>query len=118
VTIHTDSVSEAIPTTVLLYHIGTAGETKDYILTDGSITYFERKLRSSFEFALIDNLGTGSIRISYNRPALDLSNYTNGAKTLKTGDSFYIEEIITSLKIYFVQNSAIEIVLKSAKQGV
>jgi hypothetical protein len=107
--------SEAMPTTVILYYSGTAGETKQFNFLDGSITYYEKILRNSFSYTLIDNIGTGSIRVSYNRPTLDISNYVNGAKTLKTQDTFYIEEEISYLTIYFIQNSNIEIVLKSAK---
>jgi len=110
--------SEAIPTTTILHHSGTAGETKTFLFTDGSISYFDRTLKNSFEFMLIDNISTGSIRVTYNHPELDLTDYIDGAKTLRANDSLYIEEIITSLKIYFIQNSIVEIVLKSAKEGV
>ena len=110
--------SEAIPTTTLLQCSGLAGETRTFIFTDGSIAYFDRIIRNSFEFTLFDNLGAGSVRVTYNHPELDLSTYIDGAKTLKSGDSLYIEEIITSVKIYFIQSSIVEIVLKSAKEGV
>ena len=114
--VQTNPLSEEIPTTVLLAHSGNAGTTKEYNFLDGSIKYFERTLRNSFDYTMIDNIGNGLVRISYNRPAIDISNYTDGAKTMKSGDSFYIgDEAVSSLKIYFVENSTVEVVLKSDK---
>ena len=105
--------TDRMPTTVLLFHAGSAGETKEYIFTDKSITYFEYKIANSFDYVMIDNCGVGDIRISYNRPALDITNYTNGAKTLSTKEAFYVEEAIWYIKIYFITDSVVEIILKS-----
>ena len=105
----------SIPTTVLLAYSGTAGETKEYTFTDGSIRYFDTSLRNSFAYVMIDNFGTGLIRISYNQPARTITDYVDGAKTLKAGDSFYIEESIWYIKIYFIGSSTVELVLKSDK---
>jgi len=106
---------ESMPTTIILTHTGNSGDTKSYNFIDGSIRYYESVLKNAFTYTLFDNMGDGRVRISYNRPALDLSNYINGAKTLKSGDSLYIEETISNIKIYFIEDSTIEIILKSAK---
>jgi len=109
------SPSEKMPTIVLLAAMGSVGSIKEYNLIDGSITYFERTLRNSFSYTMIDNIGAGEIRVTYNRPALSINTYTNGAKTLKSGDSLYVEEDVWHIKIYFVQDSTVELVLKSDK---
>jgi len=109
------SPSEKQPTIVLLATGGAVGSTVQYNLIDGSITYFERILRNSFSYTMIDNIGSGEIRVTYNRPSIDITNYTNGAKTLKAGDSLYVEENVWHIKIYFIQDSTVELVLKSDK---
>ena len=109
------SPSEVMPTTIFLAHSASAGSTKEYNFIDGSIKYFESKLKNSFKYTMIDNIGSGIIRISYNRPSLDITGYTDGAKTLKSGDSMYLEESVWFVKIYYVENSIVELVLKSDK---
>lgn len=108
-------MGQELPTTVLLTTTGVAGETIDYIFTDGSIKYYESVLKNAFSYTMIDNLGSGMIRVSYNRPYLDTSDYIDGAKTLRTWDSLYIEEEISNIKIYFVEDSIVELILKSDK---
>jgi hypothetical protein len=107
--------SEKMPTIALLATSGVAGSIKEYNFTDGSITYFERIFKSAFSYTMIDNIGSGEIRVTYNRPALSINTYTDGAKTLKSGDSLYVEEDVWHIKIYFVQDSTVELVLKSDK---
>lgn len=109
------SPSEKMPTLTLLATSGMAGEIREFNFINGSITYYERVLRSAFSYTMIDNIGTGEIRVTYNRPALSLTTYINGSKTLKAGDSLYVEEDVWHIKIYFVQDSTVELVLKSDK---
>ncbi len=108
--------SENMPTVVLLYGTGSPGQVKDFKFTDGSIRYFERILKNSFTYVLIDNIGTGKVRITYNRPELDISNYMDGAKTLRAGDSIYLEEDVWHIKVFFIESSTVELVLKSDKE--
>ena len=109
------SPTENMPTVVLLAHTGTAGTTQEYNLIDGSIKYYERTLKNSFDFTMIDNIGAGQIRVTYNRPAIDITDYTDGAKTLRSGDSLYLEDSVWNIKIYFIQDSTVELILKSDK---
>jgi hypothetical protein len=109
--------TEAMPSTVLFSHVGTAGETKEYKFTDSSVRYFETVLKTAFQYTLFDNVGTGLIRVSYNRPYLEMTEYTDGAKTLRGGDSFYVEEAVWYIKVYFIENSTVELVLKSTKDS-
>ena len=108
-------MSNTLPTLVLLSYTGIADETKEYNFVDGSITYFEFVLKNAFDYVLVDNIGSGLVRVSYNRLALDITNYTNGAKTLKSNDSLYMEETVWNIKLFFVQSSTIEIILKSTE---
>ena len=110
------SPSEAMPTTIFLACSGLAGTTKEYTFTNSSIVYFENVIANSFDYLMLDNLGSGLIRISYNRPSLDITSYTNGAKTLKSGDSLYLEESIWFLKILFIEDSTVELIMKSGKE--
>jgi len=107
--------AEVMPTAIFLVNVASAGVTKEYNFINGSVKYFEKKLKNSFDYTLIDNIGSGSVRISYNRPSLNITGYVNGAKTLKSGDSIYIEEPVWYLKIYYIENSTVELVLKSDK---
>lgn len=107
--------SAPINTIVLLSVSGTAGQTIGYNFKDKSIRYFEYVLDQSFTYTLVDNIGTGSIRISYNRPSLEISTSTDGSKTLKAGDSIYIEESIWHINIYYIENSTVELILKNDK---
>jgi hypothetical protein len=99
--------------TVLLALTGTAAEKYDFNFLNGSITYFDRELQQSFEYVLVDNIGTGSIRIAFNRLGMTLTNSINGAKTLKTNDSLYIQDSIQNLSIYFIDDSTVELILIS-----
>jgi len=110
-----NSPSEKMPTLVLLTTSAAAGEVKSFKFTDGSIRYYERILKNSFLYVMIDNIGSGEIRVTYNRPELDLITYIDGSKTLKAGDSLYVEEEVWHVKIYFIQDSIVELVLKSDK---
>lgn len=97
----------------LLYDIGTAGIAKLLRFDDGSINYLGAFLKQNFMYLLIDNIGTGSIRISFNKPTLDISSSKNGAKTLKAGDSLYIEDDVWCVNIYYIENSEVELVLRN-----
>ena len=109
------SPTDKMPTTVLLVHAGVIAEIVDFNFIDGSVVYNGREVKNAFDFTLFDNIGNGVIRITYNSPSKDITSYVNGAKTLKAGDSFYIEEEIKNVKIYFVEASIVELVLKSEK---
>ena len=109
------SASEKMPTTIILVASGIAGEELNYNLIDGSIQYYEATLKNSFSFVLFDNIGTGLVRVSYNRPYIHLEDYVNGAKTMQSGDSFSIVDDVTFIKIYFIADSVVEMVLKSDK---
>lgn len=111
------SASEKMPTLVFLSHVGSIDETMNFTFTDGSIRYFERIIKNAFDYTLVDNVGTGKIRVSYNRPNLNITEYSNGAKTLKAGDSIYIEDEVWNIKILFLESSIIELVLKSDKNN-
>jgi len=94
---------------------GTATTYSDFNTKDGSIDYFGTHLRQAFDYTLIDNLGGGLIRVCYNKPEYDLTNYAIGAKTLKAGDALYIEEEVWHLRIYYIVPSIVELVFKSDK---
>jgi hypothetical protein len=93
------------------------GDYSDVSLNDGSINYFGITIKQTFQYVLIDNIGTGNIRICYNKPGYNLSTSVIGSKTLKSGDSLYIEEEIWHLRIYYITPSTVEFVLKSDKDG-
>lgn len=97
--------------TILLSTTGTSTGVYEYNFLDGSITYFERNIKQSFEYVLIDNIGTGSIRICFNKLGLNMSSPVNGAKTLKGGDTLYIQDSIRNVGIYFIESSTVELVL-------
>lgn len=99
--------------TVFLAQTGAAAETFEFNFLDGSIYYFDRDLKQSFEYVLVDNIGTGSIRLAFNRLGMTLTSSINGAKTLRSGDSLYIQDSIQNLSLYFIESSAIELILIS-----
>jgi predicted chitinase len=99
--------------TVFLAQTGVAAENYELNFLNESISYFDRELQQSFEYVLVDNIGTGSIRIAFNRLGMTLTNSINGAKTLRAGDSLYIQDSIQNLSIYFIENSIVELVLIS-----
>ena len=93
---------------------GNAGEYLNINFMDGSVQYFDTALKQAFDYVLVDNIGEGQIRVMHNRLYDDLINPAVGAKTLKASDSIYIEEEVKSLRIYFIESSTIELVLKTA----
>lgn len=97
--------------TVLLSYTGAIGETVSLNFLDDSITYFNRTINQSFEDILIDNIGEGQTRVSFNKPGMVLTSSIAGAKTLKTGDNIYVQESIRSLDIYFIEVSTVELIL-------
>jgi len=103
---------------VILSNTGTIGTYRTYTFNNGSIDYLGSILNQSFRYVLIDNIGTGSIRVTYNRPDYDISSSVDGAKTLSSGDSLYIEEAIWCIRIYFISNSTVELVLNSDKETI
>jgi|SRR5271157_76270 len=82
---------------------------------DGSINYFGTNLKQTFRYVLVDNIGTGKIRISYNRPDMGITTPVIGSKTLSSLDSIYLEEDIWDITIYFIEASTVEIVAKAFK---
>jgi len=109
------SPSEKMPTLVFLTVSEVAGTDTNFNFIDGSIRYYERILKNAFSYVMIDNIGNGTIRVTYNRPYLDLTTYIDGAKTLKAGDALYVEEDVQNIKIHFIEDSIVEMVLKSDK---
>lgn len=98
--------------TILLAHTGTVGSTKTYTFNNNSLNYFNTRINQSFEYVLIDNIGTGRVRISFIK-GLTLSSPINGTKTLRSGDNIYIEDSISYVAIYFIEDSQVELVLIS-----
>jgi len=109
------SLTETMPTTILLSCENVAGSYISYDFINGSLRYLGKKIKNSFDYIIIDNIGIGKIRIAYNQPSLLLSSSIDGSKTLKSGDIFYIEDTIWHINIYFIEDSNVEIVLKSDK---
>ena len=97
--------------TIFLVYTETSTGQVDLDFTDGSITYFDRDIKQSFEYVMIDNIGSGQVRISFNRPGMTLVNPINGAKTLKSGDILHLQNSIRNLSIYFIGSSTIELIL-------
>ncbi len=56
------STLERVPTTVILTCSSSTGLEVNYDFLDGSITYGDVKLRNSFDYMLIDNIGVGIIQ--------------------------------------------------------
>lgn len=90
---------------------GVACTYADFNFRDGSIDYFNTHIKQSFNYTLIDNIGTGSIRVCYNRPGYDLSTSVTGSKTLRSLDSLYLDEDIWHIRIYYIEASTVELVL-------
>jgi len=103
-----------IQKTLFLVQVGSTstGYTLDF--TNGSITYFDVEIRQSFEYVLVDNIGDGEVRVAFNRKGMDLTSAINGAKTLKSLDSLYIQDSIETLSMYFIGASTLELVLISS----
>jgi hypothetical protein len=100
-----------IISTVFLVQQGTSTGFYELNFLDGSITYFDKTIKQTFEYLLIDNIGLGSVRVAFNRLGLSLTQPTNGAKTLRPGDSLYIQDYVRNLSIYFIDTSIVELVL-------
>lgn len=90
-----------------------AGNYTKYNFLDGSFTYLGMNIKQEFNYFLIDNIGTGSIRFCINRPDISMVVPVYGAKTLKPGDAIYFEENVWHISIYYAENSSVEIILKS-----
>lgn len=99
--------------TIFLTQDGTSTGFHEFNFMDGSINYFGKILKQSFEYVLIDNIGTGQIRVSFNRLGIDLSSPTNGAKTLRGGDTLFIQDSTRNISLYFIESSTVELVLIS-----
>lgn len=84
------------------------GETAIFNFLDGSISYFGSPIKKSIYHILVDNLGVGNVRMSI-RSGLDLSSSITGAKTVKAGQSLYINDDIDYLEIYFLTSSTVEL---------
>jgi hypothetical protein len=102
---------------MLVTSSGIPGTYSDFNLKDGSINYFNNYLKQTFQYTLIDNIGTGRIRICYNKPYYDISSSKMGSKMLRSLDSIYLEEDIWHIRIYYIDPSAVEIVLTSAERA-
>lgn len=98
--------------TLLLADSGTAGTSKKYKFSDGSLIYLGYTIKQNFSYLLIDNIGDGSIRFSINRPDINMSVPVYGAKTLLSKDSIYLQEDVWGITIYYVEDSSVELVLK------
>ena len=95
----------------LLYAVtGTTGTYQAINFRGKSIVYFDIPIDQTYDHVLIDNIGTGDIRIAL-RPGLVLTDPIIGAKTLKAGDSLYVSERIEHITIYFIQTSTVELIL-------
>lgn len=107
------SSDNQIEKTLFLTDIGVVGDTNEYDFISGDIFYFKKNINQSFEHILIDNIGTGSIRIAFNKLGLEMVNPITGAKTLKAGDTFFVDNNIRQLSIYYIDDSIVELVLIS-----
>jgi len=97
---------------------GSAGETHTLNFADGSITYYGKKLTQSFSYVMVDNIGSGSVRVSFDLSEIDLTNPIAGAKTLLSRDTLHIEELVEIVKIYFIEASTVEIAALLDTQGI
>ena len=110
------SPNDRLFATAILARSGPAKTYLDLNLLDGSILYLGNPVTQDFKYILVDNIGAGSIRVTYNRPSDDLSSLIDGAKTLFTLNSMYIEDKVWHLRIYFITSSQVEIVMISDKE--
>lgn len=100
---------------VLLSISGNAGEYQNVNFIDGSYTYLGYKLQNAFEYILLDNIGSGLVRFTYNRPDYNITTSVDGSKSLKSLDTIYFDEEIWHVRIYFEEASTVEILCKSLK---
>ena len=110
------SPSDRQHTMILLARSASAGEYVDLVFNDESLSYLGKKVAQDFRYVLIDNTGNGSIRVAYNEPNRNLTAPADGAKTLFSLNSLYIEEKVESIRIYFIADSSVELVLLSDKK--
>jgi hypothetical protein len=96
---------------------GAAGTSQTLNFIDGSIRYYGKQLNHAFSYILIDNIGDGSIRVALDMPNIDMSTSVNGSKTLLSRDTMHIYDPISTISIYFVATSTVEIVGFSDKDG-
>lgn len=97
--------------TLFLVQEGSATELHLLDFLEGGIEYYGKTIKQSFEYVLIDNIGSGEIRIAFNILGMDLSNPIKGAKTLRAGDSLYIQDSVRNVSLYFLQDSIVELVV-------
>ena len=100
--------------TVFLTEVGAAGETKVINFKNGSRTYMSRPLAESFRQMLVDNVGFGEVKFTYNHMFYKISEVNiDGAKTLKSGDVMTVVDDggIDFIQIHFIMDSTIEIAL-------
>lgn len=96
---------------LLADHSNTAGVTNEFAFNNETVQYFNYKLQQTFDSLFIDNTGDGDIRITFNKPGLNMTSPANGAKTLKAGESIYIEETIWQVGIYYIAPTTVELIL-------
>lgn len=112
-TVNNQSPIDSQITMALLVGSGIAGTYSTFNFLDASIHYFGVSMKQTFQYTLIDNIGTGEIRVCYNKPEYTLTNPIIGSKTLSSKDSMYIEEDVFSIRVYYITASTVELVLKS-----
>jgi hypothetical protein len=103
--------SSEVSKTYIINDTGLAGEYHSLNLTDGSIKYFKAPIAHTFTSILVDNIGTGSVKISFNAPFFIIDSTTTNAKTLKPNDTLSISDNIEHIGIYYIANSTIEFIL-------
>ncbi len=101
-------IDRVVPTILYVVESST-GSYSEINFLNGSIQYFDRSVKQSYDNILIDNIGSGDIRVSF-RPGLELTSAVIGAKTISSGDSLFIQDIINYIRIYFISSSIVEIV--------
>lgn len=101
------------PNVILADSAVDSGTIKEFDFNNGTVPYFDFKIRQNFQYVLFDNRGPGMIRVCYNRPSLPMQNPINGAKTLGPGEALYIEEDIWHIGIHYLNASSVEIILKA-----
>jgi hypothetical protein len=103
---------------VILATSSGAAQYVNYNFLNGSINYLGNPITQSFQYVTIDNIGEGIIRVTYNRPDYEIRTLTNGAKTMIGGSSFFIDDDVWCIRIYFVEASVVEIVMNSDKKNI
>ena len=94
----------------LLYAVSSgAGTYHEINFLNKSIQYFDVPVSQAFQNILIDNIGDGDVRFTFNS-AIDITLPTTGAKTLVSKDSIFFQDNISYIRIYFITASTIEVV--------